>query len=380
MPARAPHQFSLERWFAAFEFIPGMRNLAGSGAEPPSARELLALDGPEATARYLETALDYIENPGGERLRAAIAAFHPGITPEQVRATSGASEAILLLIWTQLQSGDNVVVEDPCYASHAEVAAALGAEVRRLPLRAEDGWKPDPERLAALVDRRTRLVLINHPHNPSGAVLDASELQALIRVAESAGAILASDEVFRPIALDGTPMPSAVTLSERAVSIGDLSKPWGLGGLRVGWLASHDAEILRRAAHARDYTTMCGSGPAERLAEIALRHASTLLAPRMAGARENRRLLAAAIERSEGRLVWQAPAAGYSAWVQLPDGIEAEPFCRSLALERSVLLLPGSVFGDAYRRYLRIGIGGAPETFGAGLAILRDRLAVPTAQ
>jgi aspartate/methionine/tyrosine aminotransferase len=352
-----------------------MCNIAGSGAEPPTTAELLALDGPEATARYLALGLDYIENPGGDALRAAVAHMHAGLGPHQVRITTGASEAILLLLWTQLQPGDNLVVADPCYQSHAEVAETLGAEVRRLALRPEEGWKPDPERLARLLDHHTRLVILNYPHNPSGAALNGAELATLVHTTEKAGALFVADEVFRLIALDGTPMPSASEISARAVAIGDLSKPWGLGGLRVGWLAGRNTQVLRAVSEARDYATMCCSAPAEFLAEIALRHSQSLLAPRLVTARANRAALAAWIDASRGLLRWQPPSAGYTAWIQLPTGVHAEPLCRHLAQEHSVLLLPGSVFGQHYEGLVRIGTGGDPETLRAGMAALDTALA-----
>lgn len=141
MAARIPQQFRLERWFAEFEFVAGISNLAGSGAESPTTAELLALDGPDAQACYLATGLDYIESAGTPALRSAIAGLHPGLAPEHILVTTGASEAILLLLWALLEPGDNVVVEDPSYQSHAEIATALGAEVRRLRLREEHGWQ-----------------------------------------------------------------------------------------------------------------------------------------------------------------------------------------------------------------------------------------------
>ena len=375
MATHPPQQFRLERWFAEFEFVPRINNLAGSGAESPGTAELLALDGPDAQARYLATGLDYVEGVGTPVLRSAIAALHPGLSPEHILVTTGASEAILLLPWALLAPGDNVVVEEPCYQGHAEVAAALGAEVRRLPLREEHGWRPDPRALRDILDTRTRLVFINHPHNPTGSTLDEAELAELAGIAEEAGAVLVSDEVFRPIALDGQATPSVAALSARAVALGDLSKPWGLGGLRVGWVACRNARLLARLGEVRDFTTMCGSGPAEHLAAIALRHSEALLAPRLANARANRNDLAALVARASGLLRWQRPAGGYSAWLRLPDGVEASPFCRRLAEQRSLLLLPGDVFGEGYAGYVRVGFGGDRSRFLAGLATLEPELA-----
>ena len=375
MAARTPQQFRLERWFAEFEFVAGINNLAGSGAESPTTAELLALDGLDAQARYLATGLDCVESAGTPALRTAIAALHPGLSPEHILVTTGASEAILLLQWALLVPGDNMVVEDPCYQSHAKIATALGAEARRLPLREEHGWRPDPHALRGLLDTRTRLVFINHPHNPTGSTLDEAQLAELAGVAEEAGAILVSDEVFRPIALDGQATPSVTALSGQAAALGDLSKPWGLGGLRVGWVACRDTRLLARLGEVRDYTTMCTSGPAEHLAAIALRHSEALLTPRLANARANLADLAALVGRAEGLLRWQRPGGGYSAWLRLPDGEKAAPFCRRLAERRSLLLLPGSVFGEDYAGYLQIGFGGGRSRFLAGLATLEPELA-----
>jgi aspartate/methionine/tyrosine aminotransferase len=371
MPAR----FAIERWFAEFEFVEGMRNVGASDATAPTVAEVLALAGPEANDSFLALGLGYAENPGGERLRDAIAGLYDTIDADDVQVATGASEAILLVIWASLQRGDNVVVEDPCYQSHDSVAAALGAEVRHLRLRPEDGWKPDPERLASLVDGHTRLVFLNHPHNPTGSTLSAAEMMDLIRVVERAGATLVSDEVFRPIALDGPPMPSAADLAESAVSIGDMSKPWGFGGLRVGWCATHQRALLPTLGEVRDYTTMCCSPASEFLAEIALRHGDELLAPRFAVARRNRDLLARMIGRFGGRLTWVPPSGGYTAFIRMTDG-SSEPLCRRLAVEEWVLLLPGSMYGDRHAGWVRIGFGGPEDGFRSSMDILERALAV----
>ena len=372
MSVQYPAPFLIERWFAEFEFLPGMRNLAASGPYAPTTAEVLTLGGSAATDRYLALGLDYVENPGHQDLRAAIAALHTTLQADDLRITTGASEAILLLFWSLLEPGDNVVVETPCYESHEKLAGALGAEVRRLELRPEDGWKPDPGRLARLVDGRTRLVVLSHPHNPSGAALSGDELAALVRVAESGGATVLSDEVFRPIALDGPPMPSAVDLSERAVAVGDLSKPWGLAGVRIGWCATHRRDLLPRLSELRNYTTMCSSAPGEYLATLAVQHSDRLLAPRLENARANRAALAALVERSRGALRWLPPTEGYWTFLQLASGASTEPLCRRLAEERRILLLPGFVFGPAYDAYMRVGFGGTGDAFQHGLGAVEE--------
>ncbi len=153
-----PPEALLERWFAEFEFLPGMRNLAASGPFSVTTQELLELEGAETTARYLALDLDYVENPGNGRLRQAIADLYTSLEGHDIRITTGATEALLLLIWTMVQPGDNIVVEDPSYGNIAGVAQSQGAEVRRFPLLMEQGWKPDLEQLSSLVDQKTRLI------------------------------------------------------------------------------------------------------------------------------------------------------------------------------------------------------------------------------
>lgn len=366
--------FQLERWFVEFEFVQGMRNLAASGPFAVTTRELLELEGAETTARYLDLGLDYIENPGSESLRQAVADLYTTLNAGDIRIMSGASEALLLLIWTMATPGMNIVIEEPCYGNVPGVAQSLGIEVRKLPLRPEDGWKPDLEQLARLIDGKTRLVYLVHPHNPTGSVLSREEMKAISAMTKRVDAILVNDEVFRLIALDGEPSPSVVDVVEDAVSIGDMTKPWGLGGLRMGWVASRRHELLDVLSSARDYSTMCSCGPGSFLAELALRHSAQVIAPRLAAARTNRDRLADAIASSHGTLSWSRPAAGYTAFVQFPAHISTTAFCRHLAQEQRLLLLPGEYYGSAYERFVRIGFGGEPGIFQEGLTTLLKAL------
>jgi aspartate/methionine/tyrosine aminotransferase len=359
--------FRLERWFAEFEFVQGMRNLAASGPFAVKTGELLELEGAETTAQYLNLELDYIENPGSESLRQGVASLYATLNASDVRITSGASEALFLLIWTLAAPGANIVIEEPCYGNVPGIAKSLGIEVRRLPLSQEDDWKPNLEQLSRLIDEKTSIVYLVHPHNPSGSVLSREEMLAIASITERAGAILVNDEVFRLINLDDQAVPSIVDVVENAVSIGDMTKPWGLGGLRVGWIASRRHELLDLLSSARDYSTMCSSAPGSFLAELALRHSNHIMAPRLAAARDNRNLLTDVIALSEGSLSWRRPEAGYTAFVKLPAHISTTAFCRRLAQEQRVLLLPGEVYGSEYARFVRFGYGCDPALFQEGL-------------
>ncbi len=366
--------FELERWFAEFEFVPGMRNLAASGPFAVKTGELLELEGTETAARYLNLDLDYIENPGSESLREAVANLYSTLNASGVRITSGASEALFLLLWTLAAPGRNIVIEEPCYGNVPGVAESLGIEVRKLPLNQKDDWKPNLDQLSRLVDEKTSLVYLVHPHNPSGSMLSREEMEAIASVTERAGALLVNDEVFRLIALNDEAAPSIVDVVANAVSIGDMTKPWGLGGLRVGWIASRRHELLDWLSSARDYSTMCSSAPGSFLAELALHHSDQIIAPRLAAARDNRKLLADVIALSGGSLSWRSPEAGYTAFVQMPRHIATTAFCRRLAQEQHLLLLPGEVYGNAYERFVRIGFGCEPALFQEGLMAFLEAL------
>lgn len=366
--------FNLERWFAEFEFVQGMRNLAASGPFAVRTSELLALEGETTRERYLNLGLDYIENPGSESLRGAVANLYTTLNANDVRIMTGASEALFLLVWTVAEPGSNIVIEEPCYGNVPGVAESLGIEVRKLPLRQEDGWKPDIGRLSRLVDEKTRIAYLVHPHNPSGSVLKREEMVAIASITERVGAILVNDEVFRLIPLEGEPAPSIADVVENAVSIGDMTKPWGLGGLRVGWIASRRHGLLDLLSSARDYSTMCCSAPGEFLAELALRNSERIIAPRLQTARDNLGRLTDAIARSDGKMSWRRPGAGYTAFVQMPEHISTVDFCRRLALEQRVLLLPGEVYGSEYAAYVRIGYGSGAEVFQAGLRAFEEAI------
>jgi len=266
------------------------------------------------------------------------------------------------------------VLEEPCYGSVPGIAQSLGIEVRTLSLRQEDGWRPDLEQLDRLIDGKTRLVYLVHPHNPTGSVLSREDMQGIAEMTERAGAILVNDEVFRLITLDDEPLSSVVDVVENAVSIGDMTKPWGLGGLRVGWVASRRHELLDLLSSARDYSTMCSSAPGSFLAQLAFRHSTQILAPCLAAARANLDRLTEAITRSNGTLSWRRPEAGYTGFVQMPTQLSITAFCRRLAREKRLLLLPGEVYGSAYERFVRIGFGCDPEIFQEGLATLLEAL------
>lgn len=364
--------FELERWFALYEFEVE-NNMCASCAEMTSTADLLNLAGPKKTEQYLNLSLDYIPNPGTPRLREEIVRIYPGISPGQIQVTTGASEAIYLLMLNLLQSGDNIVVQYPIYQSLFSLAESMGIEVRYWQLQNQSDFIWDPSELEKLVDQKTKLIVINNPHSPTGSMLSLKQLREVIRIVEKNGSFLLSDEVYYGLVYDNRDLiPPAVTLSERAISVGDMTKPYGLGGLRIGWIASHNQELLQDCSGARDYTTMCCSAPSEFLAVIALENRERLLERKLELARENLLLLERFVERNCDLLSLTKPKGGVSAFPRYNLPIGSEQFCADLVKKENTLLLPGAVFGLEY--HFRIGFGGERERFEKGLVKIEHYL------
>ncbi len=366
---RKPAPFALERFFARYEFCTEYL-LAASDCEARTVGELLALE-PGAAQGLERTWLGYGDSAGAPFLREAIGALYtssPGVL-----AASGAEEAIFAYAHAWLNPGDHVVAVTPCYQSLAELPASLGCELTPWRLRAEGGtWRLDPDELAALVRPSTALVIINAPHNPTGFQFDHGELERVVAITRRAGARLLSDEVYRGLEYAPSgPLPAACDLYERAASLGVMSKAYGLPGLRVGWLASHDTEALAGAAVVKDYTTICGSAPSEFLAALALRQGSTIMGRCRELVGQNLPLVRAAFGREGSAFEWLEPMAGPLAFPKLRGPLDDATFCARLAEKHGVLLAPGSLFGQP--GHVRVGFGraNAPEA----LARLEQALA-----
>jgi aspartate/methionine/tyrosine aminotransferase len=346
--------FALERYFAKYEFSV-KHVLCASDCETRTIADLEALE-PGSMARLASLRLGYIDSRGTPSLRGVIAGMYERMTPEDVLVCSGAQEAILWFYFAALEEGDEVVVHTPCYASHAELPRSLGAIV--VPWRGDpsDGDRLDLDALERLRTPRTRAVVVNTPHNPTGYLMPRADFDALHRWADTHGVTLFSDEVFRESEQDPRDrLPAACDASPNAVSLGVTSKTYGLAGLRVGWVATKNRALLDAMAALKDYSTICGGAPNELLAEVAMRHRDALAKDNVARIRRNLDVLDAFFARHVDVFEWRRPKAGTVAFVRLRDG-DVDAFCHELVEATGVLLLPGSVFGDGDQRF-RIGFG-----------------------
>ena len=347
--------FALERYFARWEFAV-RHQLSASDVEPYSLSELLELADDDARSRWERLSLGYTESSGLPALREAIAAGYASISPDQVLVFAGAEEGILLAMLASLQSGDDAVVVTPAYQSLHALPRAIGARVVEVPLRIEDRWQLDIEAVARAMTPRTRLLVVNFPHNPTGAHVDAAIMRRLADIASDAGALLFSDEVYR--GLEYAPqdqLPAAADLSPGAASLGVMSKSFALAGLRIGWIATRDAALRDRIARLKDYTTICSSAPSEVLALIALRARDRVLARSRAIVATNLDHARRFAVKHDRLLEWVAPRAGSVAFPRFAT-LDATELSARIATNGSALLMPGTVFG-ADPRHFRLGLG-----------------------
>jgi len=348
--------FALERFFARHEFA--VRHLlCASDVEGWSMADVVALADPELAALWHGLRLGYTEAPGHPLLRREIAALYETIGPDEVLVFSGAEEAIFVAANVLLGPGDHAIVVWPAYQSLYEVARAAGADVTLHELRAADGWAIDVELLRRQVTPRTRLIVVNAPHNPTGSLPDAATYRAVASIAADAGATLLSDEVYRFLELDPTDrLPAGADLGPHGVSVGVMSKSFALAGLRIGWLASHDSRLLDAAARFKDYTTICASAPAEILSLIALRARDTVLARSRGIVNANLAQLDGFFGRQSAHVGWVRPRGGSIALPELRAQVSVDRFAEDLLQAEGVLIAPGSIFGHPGRHF-RLGFG-----------------------
>ncbi len=293
-------------------------------------------------------------------------------TADDVLITAGAAEANFLAITQLVGPGDEIVVETPGWPQPTVLGRAIGATVKSLPRREENGWRFDLGELAGLITKRTRLIFLCNPNNPTGQVLREAELGEVVRLAERVGAYLLCDEVYAGLEWQGTRVPSVAGLYERGISTGSVSKALGLQGLRTGWLISPDPKVVFDAVVLRENSSEIMNVLGERISEIALREDRYTLAlaqARLEGERNLEMLEAFIASRDE--LSWQRPAAGLIGLCRLDLPCDADELARRLlAPPYRTFVIPGSAYG--FPQHIRLGVGGGPA---AGLETGLSRLA-----
>lgn len=385
MPPLRVTPFAVERWFGRYEFTTEI-NIAESCVQPMTPDELLEVAGvgPAQRHEFLgKVRLGYTDSLGLPELRAAVAALYPDTPADQVLITTGAIEANYLLARALAEPGREFICVHPVYQQLYQVAADLGARPVFWRLRWEDGFRPDLDELERLIEAHpdAKRLIINFPHNPTGAVLREGEMERLCGLAARHGLLLHADEVYRGLDLDPSspPSPTARRFLPGAVITGSLSKAYGLPGLRIGWIVA-PRPIIQKCWELRDYTSISVSALGETLAWLALTHREPVLDRNRTIARRNLALLKAFMEANSAFVRWVPPKEGVVSFPRLlPAALEgaasgraegsfrdSEDLCRVMAEEHGVLLLPGTCFDEP--AHFRLGFGYETGRLEVGLA------------
>ena len=348
--------FKLERYFAEHEFKVKYL-LSPSDCESLTLRELLDLADPATLALWHNLGLGYTESPGHPTLRAEIARMYTSIIPENI-VVAVPEEAIFIAMHTLLKPGDHVIAVSPAYQSLSEIARAMGCAVSPWSFELNThGWHLDLDRLNSLFTARTRLLVINFPHNPTGYLPTRVELAAIVELARARGVTIFSDEMYRLLEYDAAQcLPAMCDLYEKGISLSGLSKTFALPGLRIGWLATRERALVDEWLAFKDYTTICNSAPSEILSLIALRAHEKIVARNLAIIRDNLEIAAKFFTAHANHLTWIAPHAGSIAFPIWRGNTSVEQFCAEMRERQSVMILPGSIF-DFPGNHFRVGLG-----------------------
>lgn len=337
--------FKVERWMNDYE-DDAVYNLGETCIDSLTVGELLELAGEDPDS-YLtglkDTRLTYGHIFGSPELVNGVAGLYRDLKGENVIPTHGAIGANEMVISAMIESTDNMVCVLPTYQQHYSIPKAIGAEVRILKLRPENDYLPDLDELRSLVDKNTKMITINNPNNPTGSWIPTPTLKAISDIAARVGAYVLSDEVYRGISEDGSYMDSIVDIYDRGISVGSMSKIFSLAGLRLGWIASKDKDVLHLCLERRDYDTISCGMIDDKLASLALAHKDKIFERNRAILEKNRRILDEWVNRTP-QVHYLRPVAGTTALVYYDLDMPSYELCKRLIREKGLLFTPGAAF------------------------------------
>ncbi|MEM7067633.1 MAG: aminotransferase [Pseudomonadota bacterium] len=365
--------FGVEIWMNEWE-TKCEWNLAETCVESLTIDELLKLSGKNSNdlSELLPMKMTYGAIEGSDRLRNAIASLYEKQSPENVIVTHGTIGANMLVHRTLVSSGDRAVAVVPTYQQHYSIPASIGADVHQLKLREEDAFLPDLDALRALTTPETRLIALNNPNNPTGALMDRAMLEKIAEIARKVDAWILCDEVYRGTDQEGNGMTVSIAdVYEKGISTAGMSKAYSLAGLRLGWVAA-PTDIIEAITIHRDYDTISVGMIDDHFAALALENRDQVLARSHIITRGNLEILEEWVEQ-EPRISWVKPKSGTTALLKYDLPMNSREFCVDLLKHTGVMFTPGSALN--MEGYVRIGYANNPEILRSGLALASEYLA-----
>ena len=354
--------FRLETYFSKWEFS-ARYHMTASDVQSMTLKELLALADDEDRAAFENVWLGYTETLGAPDLRDVIASTYDRVKASEVLCFAGAEEGLYIAMHALLDRDDHGIVVTPNYQSAETVPLSI-CEVTGVALDPCRNWSLDIDRVAAALRPNTRMISINFPHNPTGKILERDRFDALVDLCRSRAIWLFSDEVYRLIGVTGAPqLPQVADVYERGLSLAVMSKAYGLPGLRIGWIACRDPELLSRMERMKHYLSICNAAPSERLAKIALKGRDQIFARIGALMTRNLAMLDSFFADHGDLFDWYRPDGGCVAYPRYRGSEGVERFTADLVERTGVLFLPASIYSSALNATpgdrFRIGYGRA---------------------
>lgn len=369
--------FAVEEWMNAWE-VGAKYNIAETCVDSISMNELFELTGEDKTEflnRLCARRLSYGDIEGLPEFRKGVCGLYKTLNIENIVPTHGASGANHHVFYSLISPGDRVVSIMPTYQQLYSIPESYGADVQILHLSKENNYLPDLEKLRRLVTPETKMICINNPNNPTGALMSEQLLREIVEIARSADAWILCDEVYRHLSQEDGWCPSIVDLYEKGISVSSMSKVFSLAGLRLGWIATHDMSVVKSCLSHRDYNLVSCGVFDEMLAAAALKHSDKLLERSRKIVRENLQILDDWVS-SEPHVSYVKPQAGTTALVYYDLDISSYEFCEEMYKKTGAFVTPGDCFEVPHS--MRIGYAYGKQDLIDGLKAISEYIAMKT--
>lgn len=364
--------FGVEIWMNLYENN-CEHNLAETCVESMTVNDLLDMTDrkDDIVDHILNMQMSYGDIEGSPKLIEGVKSLYNNVKADQITITHGAIGANALTMFALIEPGDRVISVLPTYQQHYSIPEAYGADVKILQLKEVNNFLPDLDDLRQLVNDKTKLICINNPNNPTGALMDEDFLREIVEIARSVDAYIICDEVYRGLDHEGSGfMTSIADIYEKGISSGSISKTFSLAGLRIGWLVGPEA-FIETVNRRRDYTTISCGRIDDYLAGIALEHKDKILKRNHKIVRDNIKILDEWVA-NEPKITYVKPKSGTTAFLNYDLDMTSETFCVNLLESKGVMLVPGSALD--MEGYLRIGYAFSPSALKIGLEKLSEFL------
>jgi aspartate/methionine/tyrosine aminotransferase len=357
--------FGVEIWMNLYENN-CEHNLAETCVESMTVNQLLDFTGDRDNIinNILQMQMSYGDIEGSPKLIKGVQSLYNTIKPEQITITHGAIGANALTMFALIEPGDHVISVLPTYQQHYSIPEAYGADVQILKLKSENNFLPDLEELKSYVNDKTKLICINNPNNPTGALMDEAFLKKIVEIARSVDAYIICDEVYRGLDHEGSGFTTSIAdLYEKGISSGSISKTFSLAGLRIGWLVGSE-DFIELVNRRRDYTTISCGRIDDYLAGIALEHKDKIIERNHKIVRDNIKIVDAWVN-NEPLISYVKPKAGTTAFLKYDIDMPSETFCIKLLESKGVMMVPGTALD--MEGFLRLGYAYSPSALKIGL-------------